>query len=270
MAPGLPPGVDLVEGDIGDVALLARLVADATAVVHLAGSPSVAASFVDPVEYARTHVVGTAAVLTACRDAVARLVYVSSAEVYGQPAAGVGMVAETAPAAPRSPYGACKVGAEAMIAALAPATGLEAIVLRPFSVYGPGARRDGVLPTVLWQALHAEAVEVADLAPVRDYVFVDDVADALLRATRCPLPPGPPVTCNLASGKGVSVGDLAALALAVVGRSVPVRQARADRPATASVSRLVGDTRRAGQVLGWEATTPLEEGLRRTVTALAS
>ena len=139
-------------------------------------------------------------------------------------------------------------------------------MLRPFSVYGPGGRPDAVLPTVLRQAVHSGVVEVVDPRPVRDFVHVDDVVEALRRALTADVAPGAVVTCNIGSGVGTSIGELAAAALRVTGRSAEVALApSADRPSGADISRLVADPSLAEEVLGWRAAVGLDEGLRRMV-----
>lgn len=262
-----PPGVPAASMRIDDAAGVRALVRGADAVVHLAGPPSVAASFAEPTAYATSHVVGTATVLEACRSAgVRRVVYVSSAEVYRLPAPTP--VGEDAATGPRSPYGAAKLGAEALVRAFCPAAGIEAVVLRPFSVYGPRSPAASVLGSLLRQALSADQVSVATLRPVRDYVYVDDVATAISLAVTVELPV-PTHVYNLATGTGTSVAALAELVLRAAGRRVPVVEAPADRPAGAGVEELVGDVRRAADELGWVASVGLADGVRMALRAVA-
>ena len=157
---------------------------------------------------------GTANVLTACaRAGVRRLVYVSSAEVYGLRQEGP--VAEEHSPVPRSPYGAAKLAAEHFIQALAPGLAADVFILRPFSVYGPGLPRRSVVGTLLYQALFADAIMLHDLRTVRDYCYLDDVVDAVLRA--CYAPTLAHVRAyNVGSGVGTSVGRLCRLALEVL------------------------------------------------------
>lgn len=269
--PGLPalpalPETESRWADVTDLAECRRAVVDAGAVVHLAGPPSVAASFRSPVEYARSHVVGTATLLEACRDTgVRRMVYISSAEIYGCPQRSP--VSEEAPAAPRSPYAAAKLGAEAMVTTLAPALGLPAAVLRPFSVYGAGSPPTSLVGRLVRQVLAEPEVHLGDLRPVRDYLYVDDLADAVVRALTAPLPAAVRAY-NAGSGVGTSVGELAAAALAAARRRAPVRQAPGhDRAAGVDIPELVADTARASAELGWAATTPLDIGLRAVCEA---
>ena len=106
--------------DLTDVTKVRPLLDGVDVVLHLAGPPSVAESFVDPLGYLRVHAVGTATVLDACRRShVSRFVYVSSAEVYGASRDGLAMN-EDSPCQPRSPYGAAKLAAEGLVRAMAP------------------------------------------------------------------------------------------------------------------------------------------------------
>src|SRR2546429_3772570 len=174
----IPHGAAYVaQADICDTAALAKLVADVDAVVHLAGPASVAASFQDPARTVRVHAEGTAAVLQACRAAgVRKLVYVSSAEVYGQPLRSP--VGEQHPLSARSPYAAAKIGGEKLIESWGHAFGLRAVILRPFSVYGPGASPDSLIPRIIRMARRGLPVVLANLKPLRDYCLGTDLPQA--------------------------------------------------------------------------------------------
>jgi nucleoside-diphosphate-sugar epimerase len=264
---GAPPGVEPAWAEIDDARALHALAAGVDVVVHLAGPPSVAASFDDPVDYVRVHAGGTAAVLAAClRAGVGRVVYVSSAEVYGAPPGrGERPVGEDEPLAARSPYGAAKIAAEELVRGYYRALGGEAVVLRPFSLYGPGSPPWSLLGLVLRQARSAEAVELADLRPERDYCFVADAAAAVVAA--CTAPPG---VYNVGTGRGTKAAALAALVLRAVGRTAPIREVPARRrPAAVEILRLVADTARARTELGWSASTSIEAGIEATVRATA-
>lgn len=262
----LPAGVLTGYGDIEEAALLDRLVAGVACVYHMAGPPSVVESFAQPARYLRVHAAGTAALVERCAAAgVPRIVYVSSAEVYG---AASGTVSEEHPRAPRSPYGIAKLAAELVLETHAAAGGAQVSILRPFSVYGPGASPRSLLSRLL-DGLEQGELRVADLRPVRDYCFVADVAGAIVAASARE---GPRARAfNVASGRGVSVAELARALLCAAGRDdVPLREDRADgdRPAGALTLELVGDPTRAREELG-AVTTPLEVGLAMTLEARA-
>jgi nucleoside-diphosphate-sugar epimerase len=265
--PGTPaPELDGIEtsfAEITDGDTVEALCAGAEAVVHLAGPPSVAGSFRDPVATVRSHVVGTAVVADACRrTGVRRLVYVSSAEVYGQVTAH--RVSEEAPTRPRSPYGAAKLGAESIVRAMAAADPLEVVVLRPFSVYGVDSPAHSLVGTVLRAATRLPAVELQRLDNVRDFVHVDDVARASLDALTVEAS-GAPVF-NIGTGVGTSAGELAELALAAAGRRVPVRSSGGEgRPSGTDLDRLVASTERARRGLGFSAVVSVAEGIAAAV-----
>jgi len=261
-----PAGVAIGHGDIADRAALDRMLDGVACVYHLAGPPSAAASFAAPAEHLRVHAHGTAALLERCvARGVPRLVYVSSAEVYAAaPQLGpeLGQIGEDHPRAPRSPYGIAKLAAEQILEACAPPQ-LTATIVRPFSVYGPGGSPASLIGTLIAAARRGEAPALADLRPVRDYVFVDDVADGIVRAGGRD---GGVRAYNLATGRGISVRDV----LRAAGRAdLELRPRAADRPAAALTLALTGDPARARAELGFTAGTALHDGLRRTLATEA-
>jgi nucleoside-diphosphate-sugar epimerase len=253
-----------------DEATAAALVEDASIVVHLAGPASVSASYRWPAEFARSHVVGTAAMFQGLvGGACTRVVHISSAEIYGRPRCNP--VAESQPAAPVSPYGVVKWAAENLARALAGPLGVELVVLRPFSVYGVRSPSTSLVGQLLRQALTAEALEVADPRPVRDYVHVDDVAAAVVAACTAAVIRDRSAVYNIAGGVGCSVGDLAELIAAGAGRALSVRQVSdlVDRPPGTDLLELVADVTRARRDLGWQPRIDLTAGLRQALVSLA-
>lgn len=244
--------------DITDAGDLAPVLHGCDAVVHLAGPAAVAASFADPQHYLRVHALGTSAIVGAATTAgVRRFVQVSSAEVYGR--ADDERVREDAPLRPRSPYAAAKVAAEAVAGAAARTNGPSAVVLRPFSVYGPGQRAASLLGTIVAQALAGDGVvALRDLGPVRDYCHVDDVARAV--ACACDAAVDELAFANVGTGVGTSAGALVRAVFDALGRSGTIRELGADRGA-GEIFRLVADPAQAETVLGWRAQIALREGI---------
>jgi nucleoside-diphosphate-sugar epimerase len=202
------------------------------------------------------------------RSRVDHIVLVSSAEVYGfqelQP------VPETAVLAPRSPYGAAKVGAEAVLGAATRSGWFDSTVLRPFSVYGPGQPGHTLLSQLVAAAVAGRRVSVVDPSPVRDFVFVGDVVEAVLAACDRSRSSGSRtrshLCCNVASGQGRSVGEVAEMVSERFGTGEAPEVAGATRPS--DIPMLVGDTARASMVLGVEASTLFADGLELTVDAI--
>jgi nucleoside-diphosphate-sugar epimerase len=267
-----PPGTEaffqsespeLYWSEITDSARLPQLVANVDTVVHLAGPPSVVASYSAAADYCRAHTLGTTMLLDACRQAaVQRFVYISSAEVYGRPQTNP--VDENHRQEARSPYAAAKIGAERMVESFAFTWRLPAVILRPFSVYGPGGSSRSVFHTILEQASISDRIILANLAPIRDYCYVDDVADAVSAACSVALPLF--TTLNVGSGKGTSVGQLAAAILQVLGRDLPIVEDMVRRrPEGSEIYELVADPRKAANELGWKARFSLPDGIQATV-----
>lgn len=265
-----PPGCALespdgaeeaIEIDVCDVEAMRRAIGGREIVVHAAGPPSVAESFEQPALYARVHVEGTATLLDAARRSdVQRIVYVSSAEVYGRPQ--VDFVSEDHRLEPRSPYGACKMAAEQMVATFSVAFGHDAVVLRPFSLYGRGASPHAVVSRIVQMALRHQPIVVHDLRPVRDYCFITDFASAVVRA--CLLGSAPEVRVfNVGTMRGASVAEVAGHVLSALGLDLPVSAVPGDRRrGNSEILRLIADNTRGRSALGWSPGVALDQGLR--------
>ena len=258
----------LVEGDIGDRAQLRQAFAEyrVTAVMHFAAYAYVGESVADPALYYRNNLTGTLALLDAMREAEVReIVFSSTCATYGTP--DTLPLRETAPQNPVNPYGETKLAMERALHWYGRAYGLRAVSLRYFNA--AGADPDGELgedhdpethlvPLVLRAALgQGPAVEIfgtdyptPDGTAIRDYIHVDDLAAAHLRALERLRAGGGSIALNLGTGLGHSVREVLAAAEAVSGRKVPAHAAPrrpGDPPA------LVADPSLAAEVLGWRA-----------------
>ena len=260
---GVPAGAEFIEGRVQDAAKHVHGGFDA--VLHFAASSQVGESVADPEKYWRNNVGGTTELLAAMRQAgVRRLVFSSTAAVYGEPATWP--ITETAATAPTNPYGASKLAVDHMIGSEAVAHGLAAVSLRYFNVAGAhaggrtglGERHDPethLIPLVLQVALgRRESVSVygtdyptPDGTCVRDYIHVDDLAEAHLLALSAAVP-GEHLICNLGNGNGFSVREVIETARRVTGHPIPETKAprRAGDPAV-----LVASAERARERLGW-------------------
>lgn len=237
------------------------------AVIHLAAQISVARALAEPLADLEANTADTIRVLQwAAAVGARRLVFASSAAVYGDPS--LMPVSEDMSPAPCSPYGASKRAAELYLACLGPALGVETAALRLFNVYGP--RQDprspysGVISRFAAQARRGEPLVVfGDGAQTRDFVYVGDVARALVAACEGS---GTGIVCNVGTGSAVTIEELARAIVA----------ASASRSEVAFAAARAGDIRHsradvgvAAQRLGWRAETSLADGLRRTLEWLA-
>jgi UDP-glucose 4-epimerase len=270
-AAAVPSGARLVRGDIRDGERLGAALAQATceAVVHMAALSEVAESVAAPGLYADVNVRGTGVVVAAAGAAgVRRLVFSSSAAVYGEP--GVVPIEETAPAAPVNPYGETKIAGERLLEEARPG-GLASVALRYFNACGADGTRgedhdpeSHLVPLALRAARDGAELRVfgddyptADGTCVRDYVHVTDLAEAHIAALDA-LPATQGVV-NLGTGTGDSVLEVLAAVETVTGlrlrRRVAARRA-GDPPA------LVASNGRARALLGWTPRRTLVDAVR--------
>ncbi len=246
---------------------LEKVVAEARpeVVYHLAAQIDVRRSVADPVFDARVNVLGTVALARATLDAdCRRLVFASSGgTVYGEPDPASLPVDERHPALATSPYGVSKRTAEDYLASFAPLYGLEPVSLRLGNVYGP--RQDphgeaGVVAIFCNRLLSDEPVTIfGDGLQTRDYVFVEDVVDALLAAGERDEAVGARV--NIGTGIETSVLDLYQALREVTGFG-PEPQLAPPRPG--ELQRIALDCGAAERTLRWQPATTLTEGLSRT------
>lgn len=262
--------VEVVEGDVrGDVAAMLAGRGPLTAVVHLAAQTSVVRSIEAPIEDLDVNLRATARLLLWAAEAGARrIVFASSAAVYGEPRRVP--VDEDDPTTPLSPYGAAKRAAELYLRCLGPLRGVATTCLRLFNVYGP--RQDprspyaGVVAAFLSRALAGQPLQIfGDGAQTRDLVYVGDVARAIVMAVG----QGPEghVLCNIGGGREVSIRELAAAAQRVCGAAEAALEFAPARPG--EIERSAAGTVRADEALGFRAAIGLDEGLRRTAAWLS-
>jgi UDP-glucose 4-epimerase len=233
------------------------------AVVHVAAQAAVSRSVADPLFDASVNVLGTLAVLEAARRArVGRAVFTSSGGAgYGD--TDVLPTPEEHPARPASPYGVAKLAGELYLGCWAGLTGGRALSFRLANVYGPrqDPRGEAGVVAIFAARLVAgqECVVNGDGEQTRDYVYVEDVADAVARGIAYPDVSG---VLNIGTGVATSVNELHRRLGRIAGGARAPRHGPA-RPG--EQRRSVLDATRAKTQLGWTAATPLDEGLQRTV-----
>ena len=256
--------IELLEGDIADPETVEQAMAGCHYVLHLAAIASVQASLEEPRRIDRVNVGGTLHVLEAARRAgVRRVVLASSAAVYGDHSALPQR--EELPLRPLSPYAASKAAGEAYCSAFHASYGLPTVVLRFFNVYGP--RQDpsspysGVISIFAARMTQGQRPAIyGDGEQTRDFVYVADVVQALLLV--CERETAVGAIFNVASGRQTRILQLATTLNEVLDTNLTPTFA----PARAGEVRFSeGDARRAQEALGWEATTPLREGLSSLV-----
>lgn len=272
----------LVEGDLADRAWLVAAIEThrVSAVMHFAAYAYVGESVADPAGYYCNNLVGTLSLLEAMRETrVDKIVFSSTCATYGIPE--VVPIRETAPQLPVNPYGETKLAIERALHWYRQAYGLRSISLRYFNA--AGADPEGeigelhepethlvplVLQTALGQRSHVDIYgtdyPTADGTAIRDYIHVEDLAEAHLCALDHLCAGGEGAALNLGTGYGHSVREVIAAAEAISGRSI-ARQEAARRPGDAPV--LVADPGRAAEQLGWRARCSDLQTIIRTAFA---
>lgn len=245
---------------------LAELVAGFDGIVHLAGMTRVKWGEENPSLCQTENAVLTEHLTAACAASpnAPWLIYASSREVYGEPITLP--VIDDAPVAPINVYGRSKVAAETAVATAGRA-GLRTAILRFSTVYGGvGDHEDRLFPALMQRALCGTALTLNGSATMLDPTWIDDVIEAILAvAVRLADGAVPDGAILLSGGAGASLEDIARQILrATSSRSAIVEQA----PRDYDTHRFVGDPARARAWLGWHASTPLDEGVRRYAARL--
>lgn len=258
----VPAGMELVEGDICDEAAVDALFADHhfDAVVHLAAQTMVPFSVDHPVEDCQINLEGVLHVLEACRThGTGHILFSSSAAVYGDnlhiP------LKETERLVPTSPYGITKMTTEHYLRVYHELYGMDATIFRFANVYGKrqGEKGEGGVVSIFCKLLsQRQGITVfGDGNQTRDFVYVGDIAQAIIRA----LPLKGCHTMNVSTGQETSINDLIRSFEKAVGYTVPVQYTA---PRTGDILRSVLSNEALKRDLGFVPEMDLEEGIRRT------
>ena len=255
--------IEVISGDIQDPFAVRDAIEGCNAVFHLCALIAIPYSYIAPHSYVVTNVVGTVNVMQAAREKrLERVVHVSTSECYGT-ALRV-PIDEEHPLQGQSPYSASKIGADMIAESYYKSFGLPVVNVRPFNTYGPRQSARAVIPTIITQVLSGGPVRLGNLAPTRDFTFVQDTVEGITAVGGCDEAVGEIV--NLGSGRDISIGDLAQLIMAQAGKSLEIQQEkRRVRPRASEVDRLLCDNSKAARLTGWRPRVPLEVGLPRTI-----
>jgi UDP-glucose 4-epimerase len=255
-----PLGIDLQVGDIRDLATMEKACQGMDIVVHLAAHTRVVESVSNPELNFEINAIGTMNVLRACRDArVKKLIFASTGgAILGeqQPPVHEGMVPR-----PVSPYGASKLVGEAYCSAFFGSFGLNTVALRFSNVYGPYSYHKGsVVAQFFKDLIQGEPLVIyGDGQQTRDFLYVNDLVDAILLADKSDTPGE---VFQIASGRETSIRDL----LATMQKVLPdlAFDVRYELPRPGEIRRNYASIEKARRMLGYDPKTRLDEGLRST------
>ena len=255
--------IDLHVGSITDLATTQKACEGADYVIHLAARTSVPRSVKDPIESNQVNIDGTLNVLVAARDAkVKRLVYAASSAAYGETPTQPKV--ETMAAAPISPYGVTKYVGELYAQVFGRVYGLENASIRFFNVFGPRqdptSQYSGVLSRFMLAILDGQTpVIYGDGEQSRDFTFVSNVVDEVLRA--CEAPGASGKVFNGGTGARITLNQVLQQLSQITGKAITAKH---ESERNGDIRDSQADISLARAVLGFEPRVLFEEGLRRT------
>ena len=256
-----------IRGDVRDYGAVKKAVEGKDAVFHFGAVSRVAWGQEDPFTCWMTNQMGTLNLLEACKKSETRpvLFYASSREVYGEPL--YLPVDENHPKRPISVYGMSKLSAEKACMSYSRGLGnvgsVDHVVFRFSNVYG--SERDlpeRVIPKFMSKALRGDDITLYGGGQVLDFTFLDDTISGILKAYAACFDGGPNLfgeDFHFVTGRGVSVSDLAAMIVEMVGSSSKIISSGSN---TFEVRRFVGNPEKARRMLGYESRVRLEDGLK--------
>lgn len=260
----LAAGINFNRGDVRDIPKLWSLLQGVDVVYHLAARVSVPASVLYPREYNDVNVGGTVSLLEACRDVgIKRVILASSATVYGNQ--GKQPVNEAMLPRPGVPYAVSKLAAEQYLFNIGQLSGFETVALRIFNTYGPGQHLPPAHPPVIPQFVqqiigHGSVVINGDGRQTRDFVYIDDVVDALIQAAQAANVDREII--NVGSGVEVSLNELIEQIAQTVGEKASILY---NHDASGGIARLVADLGKAKTLLGYTPSIQLASGLGQLI-----
>lgn len=244
--------------DITDYSNFANFESNFDAIIHLAALILPHESFNRPFDYFKANTFGTLNILEFARKNNSKVILASTSKIYGKenkPVFKESMLSLN----PDSPYGTSKLLAEELCASYSKVYKLSTIVLRLFNIYGPDQKADLLIPTILSQINNEEIMLKGNLNSKRDFIFVDDVAEAFFKALS-----SEKGVFNIGTGKASSALDIIKFISEILGKEIKV-SSKGVLEGSFETDEEIADVSKAKETLGWEAKISLKEGLNRIV-----
>lgn len=260
--PAVISGIDWIPGDFAEPASVATAISGCDTVFHLVNATTPASANIDKIADLQSNVAPTLRLLEACREAgVKRIIFISSGgTIYGVP--DQVPTPESAPTNPITAYGISKLAIEKYLGLYEYLHGLEYRVLRVANPFGPfqtALKSQGVIAAFMHQCASGDPIHIwGDGTTVRDYVYVTDVANAMLAAAQHQ---GPSRIFNIGGGQGRSLLEILDVIKRVSG-TTPEIEFSPSR--SVDIPRSILDITLASRELGWTPQTEFDEGMQRT------
>ena len=222
--------------------------------VHLAGLTFVPASWENPTEFVQSNSVSTSHALDFCRKNKTKMIFLST-YLYSSKLSTP--IKETDEIDPANPYALSKFLGEQLCSFYAKQFGVEVIILRPFNVFGSGQNSRFLIPSIISQATKSDEISVLDIRPARDYVFIEDLVDAVHKSITADLRFG---IINVGTGVASTVEQLIFSLADVIGRELTIKSSNQER--FGEIISTQADISQAKLLLGWQPKWSLSQGLR--------
>lgn len=221
--------------------------------VHLAGLTFVPASWENPTEFVQSNSVSTSHALDFCRKNKTKMIFLST-YLYSSKLSTP--IKETDEIDPANPYALSKFLGEQLCSFYAKHFGVEVIILRPFNVFGSGQNSRFLIPSIISQATKSDEISVLDIRPARDYVFIEDLVDAVHKSITSDLHFG---IINVGTGVASTVEQLIFSLADVIGRELTIKSSNQER--FGEINSTQADISQAKLLLGWQPKWSLSQGL---------
>ena len=256
--------IEIVCGDIRDYNYMYEITKGIDIIFHLAALIAIPYSYKAINSYVDTNIKGTLNIcLAGLHNKVSKVVHTSTSEVYGT--AQYVPINEKHPLQPQSPYSASKIGADALAMSYYNSFNLPLTIARPFNTYGPRQSARAVIPTIIIQILNGKReIKLGDTKPSRDFSYVKDTCKGLLMLGSSKKTEGE--IFNIGSYKEYSIEKTFEIIKNIFGEEIKLLQEpQRKRPEKSEVYRLLADTRKISERIGYVQDYSFEQGLLETI-----
>ena len=256
--------MEIIRGDIRDRDGVLDAMQGCDLVFHLAALVGIPYSYIAPDSYVETNIKGTLNICRAARySGVQQVIHTSTSEVYGT--AQYVPMDERHPLQPQSPYSATKMAADAIAMSFYNAFDLPVTIARPFNTYGPRQSARAVIPTIIVQIANGnKEIQLGDLAPTRDFNYVEDTCRGFIALAENEKIIGQ--TVNIGSNYEISIGDTLNLIKELMNSDIElIMEKQRIRPEKSEVFRLWCDNTLIKNLTGFTPQVGIRQGLQRTI-----
>jgi dTDP-glucose 4,6-dehydratase len=256
--------MEVLSGDVRDYDFVCGATKGCDTVFHLAALIGIPYSYISPLAYVKTNILGTYNILQAAKECqLGNILITSTSETYGT--AQYAPIDEKHPIVGQSPYSASKIAADQLAISYYRSFQLPVKIVRPFNTYGPRQSARAIIPTIITQILRGEeSAKLGNLHPTRDFTFVADPANGFVEIFKSDKLFGE--ITNIGTNEEVSIGDLAKLIAELMNAKIEiVSDERRVRPETSEVERLCCDNSKLLANSNWKPKYDLTRGLIETI-----